>query len=168
MYSACDRFASLAFSAFLPAPRSQPARPSCSRLLASSNTERRLRVVRPWQLAECVVDGDTFHAGGQTWRIADIDAPEVFSPEMSRQKALGDRATARLLALLDAGPVTLSPADRDADRYGRKLRILMRDGKSLGLQLCCQQGWRARGMAPATPGALSRAPRYLRGSTSSP
>ncbi len=88
--------------------------------------------------AECVVDGDTFHAGGQTWRIADIDAPEVFSPKCPAEKALGDRATARLLALLDAGPVTLSPADRDEDRYGRKLRILMRDGKSLGLQLVAE------------------------------
>ena len=31
-----------------------------------------------------------------------------------------------------AGPVTLAPADRDTDRYGRKLRVVMRGGKSLG------------------------------------
>lgn len=88
--------------------------------------------------AECVVDGDTFHAAGQTWRIADIDAPEVFSPKCPAEKALGDRATARLLALLGEGPVMLAPADRNEDRYGRKLRILMRDGKSLGLQLVAE------------------------------
>jgi micrococcal nuclease len=88
--------------------------------------------------AECVVDGDTFHAGGQTWRIADIDAPEVFSPKCPAEKVLGDQATARLLALLDEGPVTLALADRDEDRYGRKLRILMRDGESLGMQLVAE------------------------------
>lgn len=88
--------------------------------------------------ADCVVDGDTFHAAGETWRIADIDAPEVFSPKCSAEKALGDRATVRLLALLDEGPVTLSPADRDEDRYGRKLRILMRDGTSIGMQLVAE------------------------------
>jgi len=88
--------------------------------------------------AECVVDGDTFHADGETWRIADIDAPEVFSPKCPAEKALGDRATARLLALLGEGPVTLAPADRDEDRYGRKLRILLRDGASVGLQLVAE------------------------------
>lgn len=88
--------------------------------------------------AECVIDGDTFHAAGETWRIADIDAPEVFSPKCPAEKALGDRATARLLALLDEGPITLAPADRDEDRYGRKLRILLRDGESVGLQLVAE------------------------------
>jgi len=35
-------------------------------------------------------------------------------------------------ALLNAGPFTLTPIKRDVDRYGRKLRIVERDGVSLG------------------------------------
>lgn len=83
----------------------------------------------------CVVDGDTFWLEGTKYRIADIDTPEVSNFGCPAEKALGDRATARLAALLNAGPFALEPADRDEDRYGRKLRIVTRDGASLGAQL---------------------------------
>ena len=80
----------------------------------------------------CVVDGDTFWMAGTKIRIADIDAPETHPSRCAVEADLGARATARLRALLNAGPVTLASADRDADKYGRKLRIVLRDGKSLG------------------------------------
>lgn len=83
----------------------------------------------------CVVDGDTFWLEGTKYRIADIDTPEVSNFGCSAEKALGDRATARLAALLNAGPFALEPYERDEDRYGRKLRIVTRDGASLGAQL---------------------------------
>lgn len=83
----------------------------------------------------CVVDGDTFWLEGTKYRIADIDTPEVSNFGCPAEKALGDRATTRLAALLNAGPFALEPADRDEDRYGRKLRIVTRDGASLGAQL---------------------------------
>lgn len=83
----------------------------------------------------CVVDGDTFRHEGVTVRIADIDAPEVRDFRCSSEKQLGDRATLRLRELLSAGPFELAPIDRDADVYGRKLRVVMRDGQSLGGQL---------------------------------
>ena len=83
----------------------------------------------------CVVDGDTFWIGGEKVRIADIDAPETHPPRCDHEADLGDRATVRLQELLNAGPVTLAPADRDTDRYGRLLRIVERDGRSLGEQL---------------------------------
>jgi micrococcal nuclease len=38
----------------------------------------------------------------------------------------------RLRHLLNNGAVTLQPIDRDEDRYGRKLRIVMVDGTSVG------------------------------------
>ena len=38
----------------------------------------------------------------------------------------------RVLQLVNAGPFTLQSINRDEDRYGRKLRILTRGGKSLG------------------------------------
>ncbi len=80
----------------------------------------------------CVVDGDTFWLDGTKYRIADIDTPEVSSPACAAEKAMGLRATQRLADLLNAGPFQLGAADRDADRYGRKLRIVTRDGASLG------------------------------------
>lgn len=83
----------------------------------------------------CVVDGDTFWLDGLKYRIADIDTPEVRDFGCPAEKALGDRATARLAVLLNAGPFVLHPADRDEDRYGRKLRVVTRGGASLGAQL---------------------------------
>src|SRR5689334_370780 len=74
---------------------------------------------------DCVVDGDTFWIDGEKIRIADIDAPETHPPRCPREAELGNAATRRLQALLNAGPVTLAVADRDTDRYGRKLRIVM-------------------------------------------
>jgi micrococcal nuclease len=83
----------------------------------------------------CVVDGDTFWIDGEKIRVADIDAPETHPSRCPEEARLGNAATDRLQALLNAGPVTLAPADRDTDRYGRKLRVVMRGGKSLGEML---------------------------------
>ncbi|PZU58917.1 MAG: nuclease [Sphingobium sp.] len=80
----------------------------------------------------CVVDGDTFWFAGVKYRIADIDTPETHGPHCAEEAALGARATERLQSLLNAGPFTLASVDRDTDRYGRKLRVVTRDGASLG------------------------------------
>lgn len=81
----------------------------------------------------CVVDGDTFWSNGIKIRVADIDAPEIGTPRCSSEKALGDRATRRLLELVNAGPFEMqSWPGRDEDKYGRKLRVLVRNGQSLG------------------------------------
>lgn len=86
----------------------------------------------------CVVDGDTFWMHGEKIRIANIDAPETHPPRCAEEKRLGEAATARLRALLNAGPVTLAIEGRDTDRYGRKLRVVMRDGESLGDMLVAE------------------------------
>jgi micrococcal nuclease len=83
----------------------------------------------------CVVDGDTIHYRGEKIRIADIDTPETHPPRCAREAELGNAATKRLHALLNAGPFSMVSIDRDTDRYGRKLRTVMRDGQSLGKQL---------------------------------
>lgn len=84
----------------------------------------------------CVVDGDTIWLEGNKIRIADIDTPEVSQPQCQLEKQLGDRATDRLIELLNAGPFELRTiGDRDTDQYGRNLRVLVRDGRSLGDQL---------------------------------
>ena len=84
----------------------------------------------------CVVDGDTIWLDGIKIRIADIDTPEVGSPACTEELALGRQATRRMTELLNEGPFSLETAGaRDEDVYGRKLRVLTRDGKSLGATL---------------------------------
>ena len=80
----------------------------------------------------CVVDGDSIWLDGEKIRVADIDAPETHPPRCPTEAAIGERATQRLHQLVNAGPFTISRVDRDTDRYGRKLRVLTRDGRSLG------------------------------------
>lgn len=83
----------------------------------------------------CVVDGDTLWYKGERVRIADIDAPEVTNPQCAREIALGERATARLIALLNAGPISLQTTDSEYDRFGRRLLKITRNGQSLGSTL---------------------------------
>ena len=79
-----------------------------------------------------VIDGDTFDLAGERIRIADIDTPEV-DGRCAYESDLASRATTRMRALLSEGPFELHPiAGRDEDRYGRKLRIVTRGGRSLG------------------------------------
>ncbi|MDQ3044328.1 MAG: thermonuclease family protein [Chloroflexota bacterium] len=80
----------------------------------------------------CVVDGDTLWLEGQKIRIADIDAPETHDYGCLAEKELGDRATQRLLQLVNGGSVSVSSIERDEDPYGRKLRIVMVDGVGVG------------------------------------
>ena len=85
-----------------------------------------------------VIDGDTFHYGGEKIRIADIDTPEVRG-RCAYEKALAAQATQRLEELLAAGPFELQPIPgRDEDRYGRKLRVVTRNGRSLGDRLVAE------------------------------
>ncbi len=84
----------------------------------------------------CVVDGDTFWLDGIKIRIADIDTPEIGQPRCDYEYELGMRATYRLVDLLNVGPFELRTiGNRDEDQYGRKLRVVIRDGRSLGDQL---------------------------------
>lgn len=95
----------------------------------------------------CVVDGDTFWYAGEKIRVADINTPEVSEPQCPREAALGRAATARMQALLNAGPFTLEASGRERDRYGRQLRVVTRGGESLG-EVLVREGlaeeWRGR------------------------
>lgn len=85
---------------------------------------------------DCVVDGDTFRSNGQTIRIADIDAPETGSAKCASEAELGRKATERLRTMLGEAPFTMTRySDRDRDSYGRLLRVVRRDGRSIGLML---------------------------------
>lgn len=81
----------------------------------------------------CIVDGDTLWSNGIKIRIADIDTPEVGTPRCAAEKTLGEHATIRLMELVNAGPFHMQAwPGRDDDKYGRKLRVLVRDGRSIG------------------------------------
>ncbi|WP_041391223.1 thermonuclease family protein [Sphingobium chlorophenolicum] len=86
----------------------------------------------------CVVDGDTFWFQGERVRVMDIDAPETHPPRCAEEAALGERATLRLQALMNAGPFSLESGDRDMDRYGRALRVVTRGGESIGEMLVAE------------------------------
>lgn len=84
----------------------------------------------------CVVDGDTFWLEGVKIRIADIDTPEISEPKCDVEYQLGMKATHRLRDLLNEGAFEVRPiGNRDEDRFGRKLRVVVRGGQSLGDQL---------------------------------
>ena len=87
----------------------------------------------------CVVDGDTIWHHSVNIRISDINTPEVSQPFCAREAELGRQATVRLRALLNAGPFEIARAEsRDEDQYGRKLRVILRDGNSLGAILVAE------------------------------
>ena len=84
-----------------------------------------------------VIDGDTFRYRGEKIRVADIDTPEVHG-RCAYETALAARATARMAELLESGPFELQQTSRDEDRYGRKLRVVTRNGRSLGDQMVAE------------------------------
>ena len=60
----------------------------------------------------CVVDGDTFWLGGEKIRLSDINAPETHGAACPGERALGERAKARLLVLLNQGRFALEVPPR--------------------------------------------------------
>lgn len=108
-------------------------------LLVPTGATAKDEIVRTFTLCHtgggtnCVVDGDTVWLDGEKIRIADIDAPETHPSRCTREADLGGKATQRLHALVNAGPFSVTTiGNRTEDRYGRQLRVLTRDGKSLG------------------------------------
>lgn len=87
----------------------------------------------------CVVDGDTIWMDGVKIRIADIDAPETHPPRCPYEADLGNKATRRLHQLLNSGPVEAKRVGTEnSDQYGRKLRILWQNAKSVGAILIAE------------------------------
>ena len=80
-----------------------------------------------------VIDGDTIRHEGVKIRLADIDAPEISTPKCFYERDLGQKARRRLLELLNAAPITIVPTrGPNADRYRRKLRVILQNGRSVG------------------------------------
>ena len=97
----------------------------------------------------CVVDGDTIRLGQRRVRLIGIDAPEIAGAGCPAERALGERAANRLLALVNDGEFDLvGHRFLDQDRHGRELRLARRGGVSLGAQLTgealARRSWRGR------------------------
>lgn len=126
---------------------------------SASKSARTYPVCSSGMRRNCVVDGDTFYFGSEKIRLADIDAPETHPPHCALEADLGDRATLRLAELLSAGGIELVRFDRDTDRYGRKLRVVVRSGRSIGDTLVAEglaRTWTGRRepWCPAAPDGL--------------
>ncbi len=84
----------------------------------------------------CVVDGDTIRLGQRRVRLIGIDTPALRGAHCPAEQALAERAADRLLTLVNAGPFDLiGHRFQDRDVHGRDLRLLVRDGRSLGAVL---------------------------------
>lgn len=87
----------------------------------------------------CVVDGDTIRIGQRRVRLIGIDAPELGEPRCETERAAAERSAERLLALVNQGDFELiGHRLRDRDHYGRDLRVLRRDGASLGATMVAE------------------------------
>lgn len=105
-----------------------------------STADAPMPLCKGWPRVNCVIDGDTIWYRGEKIRIADINAPETHDPHCAYEADLGRRATDRMISLLNAGPFDIAATgDRDEDVYGRKLRIVERNGRSLG-QILVSEG----------------------------
>jgi micrococcal nuclease len=95
----------------------------------------------------CVVDGDTIWYRGDKIRLADINTPEISRPACAEEARLGTEARDRLADLLNAGAFSLETEGHAVDRYGRLLRIVTRNGTSLGDTLVAEglaEQWQGR------------------------
>lgn len=90
-----------------------------------------------------VIDGDTLELNGAVVRIANIDAPELFSAKCAAELDLALAAKRRLAELLAAGKVTIRRGDprdgRLVDRHGRTLALVFAGGRDVGEALISER-----------------------------
>jgi endonuclease YncB( thermonuclease family) len=94
------------------------------------------------------VDGDTVRTTTDTYRVANIDAPETGGrARCASERALGARASERVATLLrTAERVVAVPVGR-RDRYDRVVAYIVVDGRDLGEVLMAEglaRAWRGR------------------------
>jgi len=80
----------------------------------------------------CIVDGDTFWYEGRKIRISDINTPEISRPKCTAELSLARKAKTRLYQLMNDGSFALVKSGKDKDYFGRDLRIIQRNGRSIG------------------------------------
>lgn len=102
-------------------------------------------------LDNCVSGGDLFWFKKQAIRIADIAAPGTEDARCPAERDKGFAAKVRLRDLLNSGSFELADwPNQNEDGRGRKLRVVMRNGQSLGSQMAGEGLVHAAGK-PARP-----------------
>lgn len=79
-----------------------------------------------------VIDGDTVEFQALSYRLTGYDTPEVRLAECEAERALGNRATAQLQAMIDSAAAMELRVEARRDRYGRGLAELWIDGRDVG------------------------------------
>lgn len=79
-----------------------------------------------------VIDGDTVEFQALNYRLTGYDTPEVRHAECEAERALGNRATAQLQAMIDSASAMELRVEAGRDRYGRGLGSLLVDGRDVG------------------------------------
>jgi len=77
-----------------------------------------------------VVDGDTIYYGDEKIRIVGLDAPETYRARCDAERALGQRATGYLRALVQRGKMRIERQDKP-DRYKRTLARVYISGRDV-------------------------------------
>jgi endonuclease YncB( thermonuclease family) len=62
-----------------------------------------------------VVDGDTIRTKDFVYRLVGFDAPETYDAKCSQERALGERAAARLKMIVDRGNLDLTEVRSDRE-----------------------------------------------------
>lgn len=84
----------------------------------------------------CVWDGDSLRLGDRNVRLTGIDAPGARSAKCPVEQAIAERATVRLLQLVNQGPFELVAHRFDTmDKQGRELMVARRGDVDFGKQL---------------------------------
>lgn len=108
---------------------------------ASSARADELREVR-------VIDGDTIRAADVTYRVVNIDTPEVGgNARCDAERQAGRAATARTRALIQSARRVETRETGRTDRYGRTIAFVLVDGHDLGETLIAEglaRPWRGR------------------------
>ncbi|MCM2435784.1 thermonuclease family protein [Agrobacterium rosae] len=125
LFTAISSLSPLAIGFLAAVASAQPSSTTSSAREAFSTCESGQRV-------NCVVDGDTFWFRGEKIRIADIDTPELSPPRCKRERELGLVAKERLLEILNSGRLSFKTTAKQEDRFGRKLRIVYLERRSVG------------------------------------
>ncbi|MDO1584398.1 thermonuclease family protein [Rhizobium oryzicola] len=87
-------------------------------------------------LDNCVVEGNLFWHKKQPIRLADISVPMSESAKCPAERERGFAAKVRLRELLNQGSFELVDwPNRDSDKDGKRLRVVMRNGRSIGAEL---------------------------------
>ena len=95
-----------------------------------------------------VVDGDTIRTKGSVYRLVGFDAPETYHAMCPEERALGQRAAARLKMIVGRGNLELTevrcsctPETEGTQRcnYGRRCGILKANGEDVG-QILIREG----------------------------